>query len=213
MIEVEVWSDFACPFCAIGKRQFDLALQKYPQKDNVKVTFKSFELDPNSPKSQTEKITEILSKKYGQTLEWAQKANERVTKMAADCGMTFHMEKIVPTNSFDAHRLAHLGASKGLQTQIQDRLFQAYFTEGKDIAKVEVLADLGAAAGLSRDEIHQMLMTDQFIDEVRSDEAEARQLGIQGVPFFIFNRRLGVSGAQPIDVFLQAFDEALKPAP
>lgn len=210
MIEVEIWSDFACPFCAIGKRQFEKALANFPEKDQFKVTFKSFELDPSAGKGQKVSIYEVLAKKYGKTIEWAHKANQNVIQMGSDCGLEFNMDKIIPTNSFDAHRLAHFAAEKGFQDQIQEKLFSAYFKEGKDIANLDTLKSIGAEIGLDPKQVAETLNSDAYSDEVREDENEAQEFGIQGVPFFVFDRKFAVSGAQPVEAFKQVLTEALK---
>ena len=210
MIEVEIWSDFACPFCYIGKTHFEQALQQFEGRDQVKVFYRSFELDPNAPKSQKKSIFEVLAQKYGQTLEWAQKANERVVNMGAECGLNFRMDQIIPTNSFDAHRLNHLALEKGVQTQFQDSVFKAYFTEGRDIARSEELLPIGERAGLGKDEILAVLNSGRYENEVRADENQAQEYGISGVPFFLYNRLYAVSGAQPTEAFLEAFHELLR---
>lgn len=208
MIEVEIWSDFACPFCYIGKRQFEMALEQFPKKDQVQVTFRSFELDPEAAKSQKISIYEVLAKKYGRDIEWAKKANQNVIQMGAQCGIQFEIEKIIPTNSFDAHRLNHLATENGLQDQMQEALFQTYFTDGKDIAQPEVLKAIGIKVGLKEDQINKMLGSDEYTTEVRQDQEEAQEMGISGVPLFLFNRRFAVSGAQPAEVFVKALEQA-----
>jgi predicted DsbA family dithiol-disulfide isomerase len=207
MIEVEIWSDFACPFCYIGKRHFELALERFEKRDQVRVTYRGFELDPNAEKSRKENIHQVLAQKYGQTLEWAKKANERVVKMGQECGLDFQMDRIIPSNSFDAHRLNHLAHEKGLQANYQDSLFKAYFCEGRDIAKSDELMKSAERAGLSPAEVQKVLDSQKFASAVREDEEQAQKYGISGVPFFLFNKEYGLSGAQPIETFLQVFRE------
>lgn len=204
MTEVEIWSDFACPFCYIGKQHFENALNSFADHHNVHIVYRSFELDPNAEKNQVESIDKVLARKYSQSLEWAEKANERVSKMAADCGLKFNMKKIIPTNSFNAHRLSQLAKTKGQQRKLQDLMFEAYFSKGVDIAKEDELLKLGEQAGLLRNDILDVLKTNKFAQEVRKDEEDAHEFGISGVPFFLFNQKYGISGAQPSDVFLRA---------
>lgn len=205
MIEVEIWSDFACPFCYIGKAHFEKALSQF-QKD-VKVTFKSFELDPSAKKSQKTSIYEVLAIKYGQSLDWAKKANQNVTRMGAQAGLIFEMDKVIPTNTFDAHRVNQLAARHGKQSLWQDRMFQAYFTEGKDIADVATLKNEATQIGLPAQEVEKIFQSEEFESKVREQEDEAHEMGIQGVPFFLFNREFGISGAQPTQAFLEALQE------
>ncbi len=207
MIEVEIWSDFACPFCYIGKRHFELAMEQFEKKGQVRITYRSFELDPQAQKSRTENISQVLAKKYGQSLDWAKKANERVVQMGQGCGLDFQMDKIIPSNSFDAHRLNHLAQTKGLQAAYQDSLFKGYFTEGKDVAKPDDLVSMGKRAGLAENEMRGILGSEKYAADVRQDESQAQQYGISGVPFFLFNKEYGVSGAQPVEAFLQALRE------
>lgn len=207
MIQVEIWSDFVCPFCYIGKRNFEKAVAQLGNSDQVHVTFRSFELDPHAIKSEKGSIYEKLSKKYGKTLEWAIQANQQVTQTAKAAGLTYHMDQVVPTNSFNAHRLAHLAKKEGKQDQIQELVMTAYFTDGKDISDHTVLKAIGVRVGLKESDIQAMLDADDFKTEVRQDEEMAQEIGISGVPFFVFNRKFAVSGAQPPEAFIEAFNE------
>jgi predicted DsbA family dithiol-disulfide isomerase len=207
MIEVEIWSDFVCPFCYIGKRNFEKAVQQLGNKDQVNVTFRSFELDPNAVKGEKGSIYEKLSKKYGKTLEWAIQANQQVTQTARAVGLTYNMDHVIPNNSFDAHRLAHLAKKTGNAGQIQELVMTAYFTDGKDISDHEVLKQIGVQVGLDESEVEKILNSDQFATEVRQDQKMSREMGISGVPFFVFNRKFAVSGAQPPEAFIEAFEE------
>lgn len=208
VIQVEIWSDFACPFCFIGKRLFDKALQQFEHKSSVELIYRSFELDPRAEKSQKVSIYEVLAKKYGRSIEWAQQANQNVIAMGRENSIQFAIDKIIPTNSFDAHRISILARKKNLSLEWQEAAFAAYFTDGKDIADFNVLTDLAVQIGLDPSEVQQILSTNANIEEVRNEEAEAQNLGISGVPFFVFNRKFGVSGAQPSEVFLKALQKA-----
>jgi predicted DsbA family dithiol-disulfide isomerase len=207
MIEVEIWSDIACPFCYIGKRNFERALEIAGKKDEVKIVYRSFELDPTAEKGRRVAIDEVLAKKYGRSVEWARKMNENVTQTAASCGLKFEMSKIVPTNTFDAHRLSHLAAKHGKQALAQEHLFAAYFTEGRDIADPETLKGIATSLDLPANEVEEMLRSESFAADVREEESMAQELGIQGVPFFLFEGKLAVSGAQPPEVFTRALSE------
>lgn len=201
---VEIWSDILCPFCYIGKRQFEQALAKFEHKDDVQVELKSFELNPNAPvRYEHDNMHEMLARKLGVSPEQARGMNQRVTGMAADVGLTYDLDHAHPTNSFDAHRLAQLAAKTGLKSKMVDRLYNAHFSEATHIGDHENLAKLAVEVGLDRTEVESLLKSDSFAAEVREEESEAESLGITGVPFFVFNRKYGVSGAQGVETFLK----------
>lgn len=203
-MKIEVWSDFACPFCYIGKRRLEQAIEKFPHRDNVEVEFKSFELDPNSPKDIDMNIHEILSQKYGMSVEQAKQMNANVGKQAEEVGLTYHFDTMIPTNTFDAHRLAKYAVDNGLGAQMNERLLKAYFTDSKKISDHDTLADLAEEIGLDRKEALTILSGTNFSDSVKANEEEARQLGITGVPFFVLNEKYAISGAQPVEAFSNA---------
>lgn len=207
-MQIEVWSDFVCPFCYIGKRRLEHALSTFPQGDQVEVVFKSFELDPNAKESKGESMAELLAAKYQVSLEQAQGMCENMRQQAAGENLTYDFDKMVPTNSFDAHRLVHYAKGYGKGNEMSERLFYAFFTESKNIGNHETLALLGEELGLTATDIRKMLRTDEFTSQVRQDEAMGSQLGIQGVPFFVFDGKYAVSGAQPVEMFEQALTKA-----
>lgn len=205
MINIEIWSDINCPFCYIGKRHLESALKDFTRTD-VSVEWKSFELDPhaNPPKGVSQE--ELLAKKYGKDLVWAKEMNNNMTDMARMAGLDFKMGQVVPANSFNAHRLIHLAKSKNKQDAMKERLLKARFTEGKDIGDIEVLKSIGKELGLDAD---ALLTSDKYEDEVRRDELMASELGIRGVPFFVFNKKFALSGAQPVEVFKEVLEKSL----
>ncbi|TKD68638.1 DsbA family oxidoreductase [Pseudalkalibacillus hwajinpoensis] len=207
-MQIEVWSDFVCPFCYIGKRRLENALSTFPQRDQVDVIFKSFELDPNAKETNGESMAELLSAKYNVSLEQAHGMCENMKQQAAGEDLTYDFDKMIPTNSFDAHRLVHYATEHGISNEMSERLFYAFFTESKNIGDHETLASLGEELGLDATDIKRMLGTDEFSKEVRNDEAMGSQLGIQGVPFFVFDGKYAVSGAQPVEMFEQALTKA-----
>lgn len=205
---IEIWSDVLCPWCYIGKRQFENALAEFPHREKVDVIWKSYELDPNSPKNQGIGSYDMLAKKYGVSREQSIEMHNNVTERAKSLGLEYNFEKVLPTNSFDAHRLTHLAKEHNLQYEMIERLSKAYFTNGKDISKYEVLKELAKEIGLDENIVSKMLNNNEFSKEVRADEQEAKNLGISGVPFFVLNRKYGISGAQGSQVFLEALNQA-----
>lgn len=209
-MQVEIWSDIICPFCYIGKRKFEAALEKFPKKDEVKITWKSYQLDPNIKFQPDKDIYTYLAEAKGQSREWSIKMHENVVNMAKSVGLEYNFDKAVVANSFDAHRVIQLAKKHGLGDAIEEKLFKAYFTEGKNFADHETLTTLGEEVGLNREEILEVLSGDALADNVKSDIEEGMQLGLRGVPFFVFNRKIGVAGAQDTEIFLQALNEANK---
>ncbi|MCI1776144.1 MAG: DsbA family oxidoreductase [Paenibacillus lautus] len=211
-MKVEIWSDFMCPFCYIGKRRFESALEQFPHKDQVEVVYRSFELDPNASYKPGVSMDELLAAKYGMSVEQAKAANANVTQQAAGVGLTYHMDRVIPANSFDAHRLVHFAAQHGKMKDMTERLFRAYFTDAENLEDKNLLADLAAEVGLEQEQAMAVLESDAFQSEVRADEAAATNLGIRGVPFFVLGGKYAVSGAQPLEVFTDALDNAYREA-
>jgi predicted DsbA family dithiol-disulfide isomerase len=210
MITVEIWSDLVCPFCYIGKRNFEAALSRFDRKGDVKIIWKSFELDPEARYEPGVSVHEHLAEKYGQSVEWAKDATARVASMAAEAGIKFAIDRTVPTNTFDAHRLVHLAAARGIGDKAEELIFSAYFTEGKQIGDKAVLTKIASDIGVPSDDAVGLLEGDKYSDEVREDEKEGQKLGISGVPCFVINRKYMVRGAQPPDVLLKALETAAK---
>ncbi|HZG57177.1 DsbA family oxidoreductase [Paenibacillus sp.] len=207
-MKVEIWSDYVCPFCYIGKRRFEEALASLPFAGEVEVVFRSFELDPRAPKDAPYDVMEMLSKKYGTSREQARQMNVSVAAQAKEVGLTYNYDAWVVTNTFDAHRLAHYAAARGKAAELTERLMYAYFTEGKFIGDRATLAALAAEVGLDQAEAASMLESDDYADAVRADEQDGAALGIRGVPFFVIDRKYGISGAQPTATFVGALREA-----
>lgn len=207
MNTIEIWSDILCPFCYIGKRRFQAALDVLPQRDQVQVLWRSFELDPNAERDYELSIDELLAKKYGRSLDWAKEMNANMEEQARQLGLTLHTDRIIPTNSFDAHRLLHLGKSLNIQDTVSEKLFAAYFTEGRHIGKKATLLAIAEEAGIASDKARAMLDSNDFADAVRQDEEEAQLFGLTGVPAFVLNRKYLISGAQPTEIFTQALQK------
>jgi predicted DsbA family dithiol-disulfide isomerase len=201
-MHIEIWSDIACPWCYVGKRRFEAALAAFEHRDEVKVTWRSFELDPGAPAEREDDAAGHLASKYGTGREQAERMHAHMTEMAAGEGLEFRFDRLRLGNTFDGHRLVHLAARHGIQDAVKERLFRAYLTEGELIADPTTLKRIGTEAGLPADEIDDLLAGDRFTDEVRDDERTASQLGIGAVPFFVADRALGASGAQSPEVLL-----------
>jgi predicted DsbA family dithiol-disulfide isomerase len=207
-LTVEIWSDLVCPWCYIGKRRFEAALERFAHREEVSVLWRSFELDPQAPVNPAGTSAERLAEKYGMSLEQAYAAQRQVADLAAEEGLEYRLDVARGGNTFTAHRLVHEAAVHGHQSAVQERLMAAYFTEGEPISDPETLARLVAEAGVDYDEAHATAFSDRHGDAVREDELLAARLGIQGVPFFVLDRRYGVSGAQPAEVLLEALERA-----
>lgn len=206
-MKIDIWSDYACPFCSIGKRKLEQALEKFPHRDQVEIEFKSFELDPSAPRDTDQSNHERLAAKYGVSVEQAKQMNEGMRQQAAEVGLTFNFDDVIPTNTFDAHRLTQFAKTKGQALELTEKLFRAYFTDAKHLGDHETLADIAEEAGIDRTQALSMLKDEAaYADEVRTDEALAQQMGIQGVPFFVINQKYAISGAQPSETFLQALE-------
>jgi len=207
-MKVEIWSDVMCPFCYIGKRRFEDALQQFEHKDAIEIEWKSFQLNPDLETDPAININQYLADKKGWTIDHAQQMNDHVTKMAAEAGLTYNLDKAVVANSFKAHRFSHLAKSKGLGIAAEEALFKAYFTDSKNIDDNDTLIELGRQIGLDADEVKQVLESNAYAADVKLDIEAAQYLGIQGVPFFVLNNKYAVSGAQAVPVFEQTLQKA-----
>ncbi len=197
---VEIWSDIACPWCYVGKRRFEAALARFERRDDVEVVWRSVELDPAAPRERPVDGATHLAEKYGTTRERALEMHRHMTEVAAGEGLEFRFDRARGGNTFDAHRLLHLAAEHGLQDAIKERLMRAYLSEGEPIGDPAALERLAVEACLPPEAVAEVLATDRFAVEVRADERTAAELGIHAVPFFVVDRALGASGAQPPEV-------------
>jgi predicted DsbA family dithiol-disulfide isomerase len=208
-ILVEIWSDVMCPFCYIGKRKFENALTQFPEANQVEIIWRSFQLSPNMKTDPSKSINQFLAEHKKISVVDAKRMNDRVTEMASQVGLSYNFDKSVVANSFNAHRFTHFAKINGKQNEAEEKLFHAYFTDGKNIDDFKTLIQLGKEIGLEVQTLQAALESNKFANDVVTDIEEARQLGIQGVPFFVFNRKYGVSGAQDQKVFLKTLEESL----
>ncbi|MBU6342546.1 MAG: DsbA family oxidoreductase [Bacteroidetes bacterium] len=207
---VEVWSDVMCPFCYIGKRHYEEALAQFADNQHVEIEWKSFQLDPSVPEHFEEKpdLYQYLAERKGISVAQSRQMHDRVVEMAQNAGLTYNFDQAVVANSFKAHRVIQMAKSQGLGDAMEERLFKAYFTEGKDFGAAEILLELGKEIGLSENQVQEALQNEAYSSLVMQDIEEARHLGISGVPFFVFNRQYAVSGAQAATLFLEVMQKA-----
>jgi predicted DsbA family dithiol-disulfide isomerase len=204
-MNIEIWSDVVCPWCYIGKRRLEHALTEFEHADEVEITWRSFQLQPDAPQGSAVPTTEYMATRFGPQ---ATQMTDRVTQIAKGEGLDFDYSKALSTNTFDAHRLLHLAADLGVADAAKERLLRAYFVDGADLSNPDVLVGLMKEAGADPDRARAVLESDEYADAVRDDIDEARALGANGVPFFVIDRKYGISGAQPTEIFLQALRTA-----
>jgi len=211
-VEVEIWADVVCPWCYLGKRRFERALDSFPHRDKVQVVYRSFELDPAAPRGVTRPTVQVLAEKYRMSPAQAEDAQRQMEQRAAGDGLTFRMANLRSGNTRDAHRLLQLAKASGRQDEMMERLQRAHFTEQDSIFDDESLTRLAVEAGLDRDAVASVLASDQYSDHVETDEAMARALGATGVPLFVVDRRYGISGAQPAETITEVLERAWREA-
>jgi predicted DsbA family dithiol-disulfide isomerase len=203
LVDVEIWSDIACPWCYIGKRRFEAALARFEHRDDVRVTWRSFELDPAAPGEREGERAARLAEKYGISVEQARSMEQQMTETAAGEGLDFRFDIARSGTTFDAHRVIHLARSHDLEDQMKERLLRAYFTEGELMSDHDTLTRLAVEVGLDEDEVREALATGRYGDEVRDDERTAGGFGISAVPTFVVDRSIGASGAHPPEALLE----------
>lgn len=207
-MNVQVWLDVVCPWCYVGKRRFEEALERFEHRNEVDLLFRSFELDPRAPRVRPETQDDYLARKYRMSVDQARASHRRLADLASEHGIVMRFELAKGGNSFDAHRLLHLAADRKLQAQLAERLMAAYFAEGRAIGEPDVLAVLASEVGLPADDVTRVLTTEEYADAVRSDEALAREYDITGVPFFVIDEKFAVAGAQRSEILLDALEQA-----
>lgn len=201
-MKVEIWSDVMCPFCYIGKRNFESALEQFDEKEHIEVVWKSFQLDPSIPETPQDDYQEYLVKNKGMAPEQVKGMLANVTQSAKQVGLDYNFDQAVMVNSLNAHKLIQFAKTKGLGDEAEERLFRAFFTEGKNIADIPTLVQLANEIGLKESEVKTAFTDGKYTSLVHQDIQEARKVGVQGVPFFVLDRKYGVSGAQPAQAFL-----------
>jgi predicted DsbA family dithiol-disulfide isomerase len=207
-VEVEIWADIVCPWCYLGKRRFERALEGFGHRDKVQVVYRSFELDPRAPRGVTTPTVEMLAQKYGMNADQARQAQREMEQRATADGLTFRMDGLRSGNTKDAHRLLQLAKASDRQDELMERLQRAYFTEQNSIFDSDTLTRLALEAGLNPGEVADVLASDRYSDHVETDEAMARSLGATGVPLFVIDRRYGISGAQSAETITEVLERA-----
>lgn len=209
-MKIEIWSDIMCPFCYIGKRHLEAAMAEFPGKENIEIVWKSFQLNPNLPEitDSSQSSYEYIAKSKGISLEQSKSMHEGAVNMAKNAGLIFDFDKALITNSMKAHRILQMAKSKGLGDEMKETFLNAYFVEGKDLSDNQCLISLGKEVGLTEEAINESLTNDNYLNKVNRDIEESRQLGVQGVPFFVFDRKYGISGAQPVESFVQTIEQS-----
>lgn len=207
-MKIDIWSDIMCPFCYIGKRKLEGALQNFEHKDDVEIVWHSFQLDPNMAAQPGKNIHQYLAERKGLSIDWSVKVHEQMTQTAKAEGLTYNFDKAVIANSFDAHRLIQMAKKHGLGDAAEEALFKAYFTDGRNISDHNTLMQIGIDLGLRVIEIGAMLNSNEYAADVESDIEKAQAIGVRGVPFFVLDNKFAISGAQPAQVFTDGLHQA-----
>jgi predicted DsbA family dithiol-disulfide isomerase len=209
-MQIEIWSDVMCPFCYIGKRKFEVALSQFEHKEKIEVVWKSYQLNPDLKTDPSKNSIVALAEQKGISLEESKDMHSYVIEMAANTGLNYNMDKTISANSFKAHRLTHYAKSIGKQLEVEEKLFEAYFILGKNIDDNNTLISIGETVGMNHDKLKKVLLGDHYTDDVKKDIYEAQQVGVRGVPFFMFNKKYTVSGAQESATFLQTLQKSFE---
>jgi predicted DsbA family dithiol-disulfide isomerase len=209
-MKIEIWSDIMCPFCYIGKRQLETALAEFPESE-FEIEWKSFQLDPTITPQSGKDVYTFLAERKGISVEQSIEMHKGVVERAKSVGLEYHFDKAIISNSLTAHRIIQLAKTKNLGDAMEEIFFKAYFTEGRDLNDTQTLIELATKAGLDSNEVNEVIENGNlFLKDVESDITEAQEIGVQGVPFFVFDRKYAVSGAQPVEAFVQTIKEGLK---
>lgn len=209
-MKVEIWSDIMCPFCYLGKKNFEKALSTFEGRDRVEIEWKSYQLMPDMKTDTGIRLIDFLERSKGWSRSDIESMNRRIVASGKEAGIDYRFEKVVVANSFKAHNFLHYAKTEGKQNEAGEKLFLTYFTEGKNIDDAETLGEIGRALGFSADEMQKAIETSGFANEVRDDIDEAERLNVTGVPYFVFNRKYAISGAQPAEVFLETLNKVFQ---
>ncbi|MEI3604153.1 DsbA family oxidoreductase [Pseudogracilibacillus sp. SE30717A] len=206
-MRIEVWSDFTCPFCFIGRKTLEMALQQFKHREYVQIEYKCYQLDSNAGKEKTEDIYSMLMKKYGLSIEKVKEMMDQICIQAEQIGLHFQFEKLQHANTFHAHRLVKFAEREEKEQLIIDLLFKKHFIEHENIGERDVLLSIAKEAELNESDVDSLLCLNNYAKAVKNDEQMAEEIGISGVPFYIFNDQHAVAGAQPLEVFVTILEE------
>lgn len=207
-MNIEIWSDIVCPWCYIGKRRLENALAKFQDRQYLNIEYKSYQLDPTRETDPNLSIEEYLSERKGMAIEQAQEMTTQISKVASSVGLDYKLSNAIPINTLQAHELLHFAKAQGKQLELKERLMKAYFIETLNLDDTAILINLASEVGLDKEETYQVLHSKQYASEVQNDISVAVQLGIRGVPFFVFDRKYAISGAQEEQVFLDTLNKS-----
>lgn len=209
-MKIEIWSDVMCPFCYIGKVKFEIALNNFANKNEIEIEWKSFQIMPDLQMQEGKNIDDVLVQKKGISLQQAKELNGYASAMAKAVGLEYHFERVIPVNTLRAHQFQYFAKAYGKGNKAEELMFKSYFTDGKNIDDIETLIDLGKVIGLNAKDLRDALDKQTYSDAVKADVKEAVEIGITGVPFFVFNRKHTVSGAQDPKVFLDILQKSFE---
>lgn len=207
-MKIEIWSDVVCPFCYIGKRELEKALAQFPDREKIEIEWKSFELAPDVEYDPKKSVYQYLAEKYGYSLEQSKASHDQLAARAKGLGLEYNFDKAVMANTMLAHQLLHFAKEQGKQNEAEELLFRAYFTEGKNLEDIPTLVKIGVTLGFDAAALKSALENGDYVNQVNLDIAESRQIGVRGVPFFLFDGKYVVSGAQEHDTFLGALEQS-----
>ena len=208
-MKVEMWMDFVCPYCCLGKAKFEKALENFSGRENVEIIYKSFELSPNASKVFSGTMSELVSKEYGIPIKQVEENNERLTAEAKEFGIVYNLDKVMPVNTLYVHRLLQYSKEIGKDTQFVSAIFKAYFTDSKNISDIDTLAEISKEAGLEEVVVREILNSDRYTDRVQADEKESQDIGVDVVPFFLIDKKYTVAGEQSVETIRKALEKAL----
>jgi predicted DsbA family dithiol-disulfide isomerase len=208
-MKIEIWSDYVCPFCYIGERKLEKAIEQTGMDKEVEIIFHSFELDPDAKKQYNESINQLIAKKYGIRIEQSIETNNNIIRAARQEGLEYKFDNLKPTNTFDAHRLSHYAKTEGKLKEYTEVVMRSYFTDSLNISDFDVLSSIAEEVGLNKEKALSVLSSSEFSTEVREDESNAFDRGINGVPYFLFDGKEVVSGAQPVEFFVRAIEKSI----
>jgi len=208
-MKVEMWMDFVCPYCYLGKAKFEKALENFADKKNVEIIYKSFELNPDASKMQTGTMTEYLTKEYGMSIKEVEENNKSLTAQAKEVGLVYNLENTMPVNSLYAHRLLQYAKEIGKEANVVSLIFKTHFTDNKNISDIDTLVQISKEAGLEESVVRVILNSDKYTDIVLQDEKESKDIGVDVVPYFLINKKVTVAGAQSIETIRKGLEKAL----